>query len=209
MDDVPAAVDRPADMTACLESLDARALGKLARGYQERRRRTRGARAAPPIAPARVVDKMPDNYLYLGLLAVLFPNATLIHVRRDVRDVAVSCWLTHFRSIRWADDQEDLARRIGDHQRLMAHWQTAMPRPIHEVCYERLVDNFEDEARRLVQACGLEWQPACLEFHKTERVVRTASVTQVRQPLYRKALGRWKAYEPYLGDLFQEIEEAS
>ena len=167
-----------------------------------------GARPSPrPVAPARIVDKMPDNYLYLGLLAVLFPKATLIHVRRDVRDVAVSCWLTHFRSIRWADDQTDLARRIGDHHRLMAHWRTVIPRPIHEVCYERLVDDFEAEARRLVEACGLEWQPACLEFHKTGRVVRTASVTQVRQPIYRKALGRWKAYEPFMGSLFKQIEE--
>ena len=149
---------------------------------------------------------MPDNYLYLGLLALLFPRATLIHVRRDVRDVAVSCWMTHFRSIRWADDQGDLARRIGDYSRLMAHWQAVLPRPVHEVCYERLVDDFETEARRLVAACGLDWEPACLRFHETARPVRTASVTQVRQPLYRKSLARWKAYEPYLGPLFARLQ---
>jgi tetratricopeptide (TPR) repeat protein len=208
MDAIPAAVDRPQDqdMTACLEALDAAALGKLACGYQEGVDALLARGPALADQPARVVDKMPDNYLYLGLLALLFPRATLIHVRRDVRDVAVSCWLTHFRSIRWADDSEDLARRIRDYQRLTAHWQAVLPRPVVEVSYERLVDDFESEARRLVEACGLAWEPACLRFHETTRPVRTASVTQVRQPLYRKALGRWKAYEPYLGPLFDRLQ---
>ena len=152
---------------------------------------------------------MPDNYLYLGLIALLFPRATLIHVRRDMHDVAVSCWMTHFRSIRWADDVDDLARRIGDYRRLSAHWQAVLPRPVHEVCYERLVDDFDAEARRLVAACGLDWEPACLSFHETSRPVRTASVTQVRQPLYRKALGRWKAYAPYLALLFDRLQESA
>jgi tetratricopeptide (TPR) repeat protein len=193
MDAVPAVGDRPEDMTACLEALDAAALGKLASGYQDGVDALLTRATARESRPTRVVDKMPDNYLYLGLLALLFPRATLIHVRRDVRDVAVSCWLTHFRSIRWADDADDLARRIRDYQRLTAHWQAVLPRPVVEVSYERLVDNFEAEARRLVEACGLAWEPACLRFHETDRPVRTASVTQVRQPLYRKALGRWKA----------------
>jgi tetratricopeptide (TPR) repeat protein len=233
MDAVPAAVDRPQDqdMTACLEALDGAALGKLASGYQDGvdALLARGTALQPrgtalpsrpaqqdgsgepsyggpalPSSPARVVDKMPDNYLYLGLLALLFPRATLIHVRRDVRDVAVSCWLTHFRGIRWADDP---ARRIRDYQRLTAHWQAVLPRPVVEVSYERLVDNFATEARRLVEACGLAWEPACLRFHETARPVRTASVAQVRQPLYRKALGRWKAYEPYLGPLFERLQD--
>jgi tetratricopeptide (TPR) repeat protein len=207
MDAVPAVADRPEDMAACLEALDAAALRKLASGYQEGVDALLARGPALPSQPARVVDKMPDNYLYLGLLALLFPRATLIHVRRDVRDVAVSCWLTHFRSIRWADDAEDLARRIRDYQRLTAHWQAVLLRPVVEVSYERLVDDFEPEARRVVEACGLAWEPACLRFHETARPVRTASVTQVRQPLYRKALGRWKAYEPYLSSLFERLRD--
>ena len=208
-------------MSAAVQALDAAGLAKLARGYQDGVDALLARGTAVPSwpgqpdgsgepshgGPARVVDKMPDNYLYLGLLALLFPRATLIHVRRDVRDVAMSCWLTHFRSIRWADDPEDLARRIRDYQRLTAHWQAVLPRPVVEVSYERLVDDFAAEARRLVEACGLAWEPACLRFHETARPVRTASVTQVRQPLYRKALGRWKAYEPYLGPLFERLQE--
>jgi hypothetical protein len=156
---------------------------------------------------------MPDNYLYLGLLTLLFPRATFIHVHRDVRDVAVSCWMTHFRSIRWADDQDDLARRIQDYQRLLEHWRRVLTSSgdsqlqLHEVWYERLVEDFEAEARRLVAACRLEWEPSCLRFHETSRPVRTASVTQVRQPLYRKSVARWKAYEPYLSSLFNRLND--
>jgi tetratricopeptide (TPR) repeat protein len=204
MDAVPTVADRPEDMTAAVEALDSAGLRQLARKYQERVQKILD-RQASGRQPVRVVDKMPDNYLYLGLIALLFPRATLIYVRRDLRDVAVSCWMTHFRSIRWADDLDSLARRISDHRRLMAHWQAVLPQPVHEVCYEQLVDDFEAEARRLVAACGLEWEPACLEFHQTARPVRTASVTQVRQPLYRKSLARWKGYEPYLAGLFNRL----
>jgi hypothetical protein len=161
----------------------------------------------PRPEPERVVDKMPDNYLYLGLLAVLFPRATFVHVRRDLRDVAVSCWMTQFRSIRWASDPDHLAGRCRDYRRLMEHWQAVLPVPVHEVAYERLVDDFEAEARRLVAACGLEWEPGCLKFHETRRPVRTASVTQVRQPLYRRSVARWKHYETALADLFARLPD--
>src|SRR5262249_28495944 len=191
------------DMTAAVEALDSDALGYLARGYQHGvetlLHRQQG------LAPLRVVDKMPDNYLCLGLIALLFPRATLIYVRRDLRDVALSCWMTPFGSTRWADTLDCLARRIADHHRLMAHWQAVLPQPVHEVCYERLVDDFEPEARRLVAECGLDWERACLDFHQTARPVRTASVTQVRQPLYRKSVARWKAYQPYLASLFDRL----
>jgi hypothetical protein len=119
--------------------------------------------------------------------------------------------MTHLRSIRWADDQGDLARRIRDYLRLMEHWRRVVPSSgesrvqLHEVGYERLVEDFEPEARRLVAACGLEWEPACLEFHQTVRPIRTASVTQVRQPLYRRALARWKHHEATLSDLFARL----
>jgi tetratricopeptide (TPR) repeat protein len=206
MDALPAAAERPEDMTACLEVLDGAGLRQLARGYLDGVQKILDQEPGRP-EHVRVVDKMPDNYLYLGLIAALFPRATLIYVRRDVRDVAVSCWMTHFRSIRWADDLDSLARRIADHRQLMAHWQAVLPRPVHEVCYEELVDDFEAEARRLVAACGLDWDPACLEFHQTSRPVRTASVTQVRQPLYRNSVARWKAYEPYLSDLFDRLND--
>ncbi len=144
---------------ASILALDAAGVRQLARSYHDGVQ-TVLARQGNRAAPARVVDKMPDNYLYLGLIALMFPRATLIHVRRDLRDVAVSCWMTHFRSIRWADDLDHLARRCQDYRRLMEHWRAVLPRTIHEVRYEQLVEDFEPEARRLVEACGLNWEPA-------------------------------------------------
>jgi tetratricopeptide (TPR) repeat protein len=153
----------------------------------------------------RVVDKMPDNYLYLGLLAVLFPKATFIHCRRDLRDVAVSCWMTNFRHIRWASESDDIAGRFRDYERLMAHWLRVLPVQLLEVDYEETVAELEGVARRLVSWCGLEWEPACLAFHEGKRSVRTASVTQVRQPIYTRSVARWKHYEPALGELFAKL----
>jgi tetratricopeptide (TPR) repeat protein len=204
LDALGSVVPSTGDWQECLQALDGTGLCKLACRYHDGVERLL-LRQRPGPAPERVVDKMPNNYLNLGLIALLFPRATLIHVRRDRRDVAVSCWLTYFRGVRWADDQDDLARRCQEHQRLMEHWRRVLPRTLHEVVYEHLVDDFETEARRLVATCGLEWEPACLSFHETARPVRTASLTQVRQPLYRRAVGRWKHYEPYLASLFARL----
>jgi tetratricopeptide (TPR) repeat protein len=203
-DAIPAMVGREDGLRSCLNALDARRALELGRRYQAS---LHGMleRACPGLSPDRAVDKMPDNYLYLGLIAIMFPRATLIHVRRDPRDVALSCWMTHFRSIRWANDPDHLACRIREHERVMAHWSNVLPVVVHEVSYEQLIDDFENEARRLTAACGLVWEPACLKFHQTSRPVRTASVTQVRQPLYRKAVARWKHYETPLAELFARL----
>jgi hypothetical protein len=154
---------------------------------------------------AHVVDKMPGNYLYLGLLAALFPRAKFIHCRRDLRDVAVSCWMTQFRQIRWASDPDHIAARFQDYLRLMEHWQRVLPVAVLEVVYEETVADLEGAARRLVAWCGLDWEPACLSFHEGKRPVRTASVAQVRQPIYRRSLARWKNYEGALASLFARL----
>jgi hypothetical protein len=150
---------------------------------------------------------MPDNYLYVGLLAVLFPRARLIHCRRDLRDVAVSCWMTHFRDIRWANDPEHLAARFHEYERLVAHWRQVLPLPVLEVEYEETVRDLEGAARRLVAWCDLDWEPACLAPHQGKSPVRTASVCQVRQPVYTHSVGRWKKYEQALGTLFSRLPQ--
>jgi tetratricopeptide (TPR) repeat protein len=155
---------------------------------------------------ARVVDKMPENFRCLGLLAMLFPRARFIHCRRDLRDVAVSCWLSNFKQVNWANDQELIASYFGEYLRLMAHWQQVLPVPIVEVAYESVVADLETEARRLVAACGLEWEPACLAFYQTRRMVQTASFSQVRQPIYSRSVGRWRNYADALGPLFARLE---
>jgi len=161
-------------------------------------------RALNPTA-LRITDKLPENYLYLGLLAVLFPKAKFIHCRRDLRDVAVSCWMTNFRWTRWTNDPEHIASRFHDYRRLMDHWRTTLPVPLLHIDYEETVADLESVARKLVSWCGLEWEPACLEFHRTQRPIHTASVTQVRQPIYTRSVGRWKNYEPALGHLFTKL----
>jgi tetratricopeptide (TPR) repeat protein len=154
----------------------------------------------------RVADKMPDNYLYLGLLAALFPKAKFIHCRRDLRDIAVSCWMTNFRHIRWANDPDHIAARFEEYRRIMEHWRRVLPVPLLAVDYEKTVADLEGVARRLVGWCGLDWESACLAFHEGQRPVRTASVSQVRQPIYQRSVARWKHYESALGALFDRLE---
>ncbi len=157
----------------------------------------------------RIVDKMPENALYLGLIAAMFPRARLIHCRRNLRDVALSCWMTHFARVRWACDVDDIGSRIREYRRVMEHWRRVLPVPVLDVEYEAVVSDLDDVAHRLCEWCGLEWDPACLEFHKTGRSVRTTSVAQVRRPLYGTSVGRWRNYERSLAALFGQIEGGS
>jgi tetratricopeptide (TPR) repeat protein len=156
-----------------------------------------------------VADKMPDNYLHLGLLAALFPRGRFIHCRRDLRDIAVSCWMTNFSQIRWANDAGHIVTRFAEYCRLMDHWRQVLPVPVLEVDYEETVADLEGVARRLVSWCGLEWEPGCLAFHEGKRPVRTASVSQVRQPIYKRSVARWKHYERTLGSLFDRLAGVS
>jgi hypothetical protein len=113
--------------------------------------------------------------------------------------------MTDFRTIRWANDPAHIAARFHDYRRLMHHWRSALPVAVHEVDYEETVAGLEGVARRLLDACGLDWDPACLEFHRTQRTIRTASLAQVRQPLYGTSVGRWKNYATACTDLFQAL----
>ena len=184
---------------ASLESISASAFGQIAEQLLSRLQ-------ALNASAARVIDKMPDNYLHLGLLAALFPHAHFIHCQRDVRDVAVSCWLTGFTKLHWANEPDHIALRICDYQRLMQHWRRVLPVPMLEVSYESVVADVEAEARRLVAGCGLEWEPACLAFYETRRPVKTASIMQVRQPIYSRSVGRWRKYADALAPLLSQLD---
>jgi tetratricopeptide (TPR) repeat protein len=182
--------------------LDRATAGRLGAQHLERLRALNDDRR-------HVADKMPDNYMYLGLLAALFPQAKFIHCRRDLRDTAVSCWMTNFRHIRWANDPGHIATRFAEYRRLMEHWRRVLPVPVLEVDYEETVADLEGVARRLVSWCGLEWERGCLRFHEGKGPVRTASVSQVRQPIYQRSVARWKHYEQALGPLFYRLGDAS
>ncbi|HKI17331.1 MAG TPA: sulfotransferase, partial [Isosphaeraceae bacterium] len=198
---IPEATGRADGPLDCLQYLDREAVLRLAARHLD-------ALTALDGSAERVVDKMPENTLYLGLIATMFPHAKLIHCRRDLNDVALSCWMTHLAQVRWACDPDHIASRIKEYQRIMGHWRQVLPVSVFELDYEAMVADIEGVSQKLVAWCGLEWDPACLDFFKTRRPVRTASVAQVRQPVYRGSVGRWKNYERALAPLFAKIERS-
>jgi len=197
-DSLPATMGRAQSPLACLAEIDRDTVHKVA---QKHLAKLDALNAQAP----RVVDKLLDNHLALGLIVTLFPKARLIHCRRDMRDIALSCWMTNFTDLHWTFDQNHIAIYFLEYRRIMEHWSKVLPQPILHVDYEAMVADLEGAARTLVDWCGLEWEPACLDFHKTRRTVRTASLTQVRRPLYNHAVGRWKNYEKPLARLFAQL----
>jgi tetratricopeptide (TPR) repeat protein len=156
---------------------------------------------------ARIVDKMPANFQLVGLIHALLPNAKIIHIARNPFDTCLSCFTRVFeRSQYHSYDQVELGRYFNAYVALMNHWKSTLPKgSFHTVHYENLVDDIETEARQMIAHCGLKWDDACLEFYKGERRVRTASVHQVRQPLYTTSKEKWRKYETQLTPLIKTI----
>jgi hypothetical protein len=153
---------------------------------------------------------MLSNFMRLGIIHRVFPNATFVHCRRNLIDNALSIFTTNFdTNISYASERGDLVFYIRQYQRLMAHWRAVLPEDrLVEVDYEALVADPEPQARRLVAACGLEWSDACLAPHRNVRTINTASLWQARQPIYRTSVERWRRYEPWLGELRELAPEA-
>jgi tetratricopeptide (TPR) repeat protein len=154
-----------------------------------------------------ITDKMPANFNYIGLIHLMLPNAKIVHVKRDPVDTCVSAFSRLFnRSQHQSYDLAELGRYYRNYGLLMNHWRSVLPAgAFHEVQYEELVADTEGQARALIAYCGLEWDQACLDFHKTERNIRTASVTQVRQPIYKTSVEKWRHYEKHLGPLLDAL----
>ncbi|WP_447588393.1 sulfotransferase [Aquipseudomonas campi] len=165
--------------------------------------------AVEPLArgKSRLVDKMPANFFYAALIPLILPGAFIIHCRRDPVDTCLSCYSKQFGGEqRFSYNQTELGQFHRDYQTLMAHLRRVLPAErFIEVDYEAVVDDLEGQARRLLEFIGLPWDAACLDFHSTERVVRTASTTQVRQPIYRTSKGRWHAHAEHLGPLLAAL----
>ncbi len=164
------------------------------------------------LAPSalRITDKMPANFRFAGLIHLALPNARLVHVSRDPVDTCLSCFSILFGGDQpFTYDLAELGRYYHAYRQLMAHWRTVLPPGVMlEVRYEALVGDFEREAQRLVAHCGLEWNEACLDFHKTQRPVHTASSVQVRQPLYQSSVRRWRPPPDQLAPLLQGLTGA-
>jgi tetratricopeptide (TPR) repeat protein len=155
----------------------------------------------------RITDKMPANFLAVGLIHLMLPNARIIHVKRNPADTCLSCYSRLFKyGLTHSYDLTELGLYYSGYARLMDHWHSVLPEgAILDVVYEDLVADNEAQARRLIDFCGLPWDDACLEFHKHKRAIKTASVTQVRQPLYNTSVARWKRYEKHLGPLLEAL----
>jgi len=153
---------------------------------------------------AHVTDKMPMNFLYLGLIAILFPKARIINCSRDPLDVGLSCYFVNFTNIDHMGFTQDL-RTIGNYyvryEKLMTHWHAVLAQPIYNLSYEALVSTPETEIRKLLEFCELPWHEECLTPHKSEDAGMTASYNQIRKPIYTKSIGRWENYEQHLQPL--------
>lgn len=155
----------------------------------------------------RIVDKLPGNFLRIGLIRLMLPNARIIHTMRDPLDTCLSCYFKLFTNgLYFTYDLGELGRYYRSYRRLMDHWRAVLPRDaILDVRYETVVEDLEAEARRLIEYCGLPWDERCIAFHRNARPVRTASSVQVRQPLFRSSVGRWRHYEAGLAPLIKEL----
>jgi tetratricopeptide (TPR) repeat protein len=156
----------------------------------------------------RITDKMPLNFLFIGLLHVILPNAKIVHVHRDPRDTCLSNFTRLFgRNQHQSYDLRELGLYYRDYAKVMAHWRAVLPKgAFYELRYEDLVADTETETRRLLDYLELDWDDACLAFHDSKRQIRTASLTQVREPIYASSVGRWKPYEAFLGPLIEALE---
>lgn len=150
----------------------------------------------------RITDKMPANFMLLGYIKILFPNARIIHCKRHPLDSCLSIYFQQFLSRhQYAFDLENIGYWYKDYLRLMAHWQELFGPDIYHVEYDDTVNKLEETARSMIDYCGLEWDDNCLEFHKTRKNVKTASEWQVRQPIYKTSLARWQHYDKHIGVL--------
>lgn len=180
---------------SCVDRLSQHALDTLAREYLDK------LTSLDPQA-LRVTDKLPHNFVHLGLIEMLFPQARVIHCLRDPLDTCLSIWFHKFNTSHlYARDLYSLGRYYRAYEKQMAHWAAALTLPLMTLRYEELVEDVEGQSRRLVDFCELDWDDACLQFHTHERTVNTPSHAQVRQPIYRSAMQRWRHFEPWIGPL--------
>ncbi|MDP2142531.1 MAG: sulfotransferase [Gallionella sp.] len=158
----------------------------------------------------RITDKLPANFMAIGLIHLMLPNAKIIHVNRNPMDTCLSCFTMLFKDnhVPWSYDLQELGAFYSGYARLMDHWRRVLPKGTFlDIHYEEIVQDRETQARRLIEYCGLEWNDRCLESHKTERTVRTASLLQVREPVYTSSVERWRCYEKELSPLMTALGE--
>ena len=194
--DIPALARKPGAYPQAALELTEEDRRELGREYLKRTAVQR--RTAKPL----FIDKLPNNWLFVPFIQLILPNAKIIDARRHPLSCCFSNFRQHFaRGQAFTYSLDDLGRYYADYVRLMDHVDRVLPGRVHRVFYERMVDDTEGQVRALLDYCGLKFEPACLEFYKTDRAVRTASSEQVRKPIYRDATEEWRPYERHLAPL--------
>ena len=156
----------------------------------------------------RIVDKLPTNFHFIGMIASLFPNATVIHAIRHPLDISLSCYFQSFADLPWSCDLKSIVKFYSLYRESMEYWRQVLPKgKIVDVHYEQLVEDPEHHARRMLDACGLEWDETVLEFFRKKSVVKTASLAQTRQPIYKSSKARWMNYASHIGELTDGMAE--
>ncbi|HFD31257.1 MAG TPA: sulfotransferase family protein [Gammaproteobacteria bacterium] len=193
---IPAEVNEPRGYPDCLQKLDKKILNKLSSQYQN---------LIEHISPENsdtIIDKMPDNFRFLGFIQLLFPNAKIIHCRRDPMDTSLSCYFQNFAGGHlYSNDLYTQGAYYRMYEKLMEHWKSVLDIPIMDIKYEELIENPLDVSRNLMSFCELEWDANCLRYFENTGSVVTASFDQVRQPIYHRSVGRWKNYQRFLEPL--------
>jgi len=188
----------------CVQDLSPEAAKDIAAMYESTLRKVVGP-ASHGIK--HITDKMPHNFLNLGLIALLFPNVKIIHTRRDPIDTCLSIYFQNFNDAHpYSFDLTNLGRHYKQYERIMQHWHNILPGRIMDINYEDTIADPEYWSRKLISHIGLEWDDACLSPHKLERTVKTASHWQVRQPIYKTSVQRWKNYEAYIQPLIEALK---
>jgi hypothetical protein len=189
-------------LSGCLEKVPSEQFRELGESYLHNALAYRGNK---PL----FLDKMPNNFRHIGLIHLMLPKARIIDVGRE----PMACCFSNLKQL-FAGGQEftysveDIARYYRTYLELMRHWDSALPGQVLRVCYEDVVEDLEASVRRILEFCGLQFEPACVEFYKLERSVSTASSEQVRQPIFRESMQQWKNYEPWLGPLKDSLGDA-
>jgi tetratricopeptide (TPR) repeat protein len=189
------------DKPSALPELSQELIKKYAQRYLDRA-------FAEAAGAQRIVDKMPSNFFQLGHILRLFPNAKIIHSIRHPLDTALSCYFQRFTAsiyMEWSNDLAMLGQYYRGYVELMEFWKQRFPTKILDIRYEDMVQDVENNSRRIIDFIELDWEDACLEFYKSDRVVQTASLWQVRNPIYKSSVGRWQHYAKHLGPLVESL----
>jgi tetratricopeptide (TPR) repeat protein len=193
--DLSRIIERIQGYPASVRNLDVTTLSQFASGYLNSLHELSAS-------AKYVTDKLPINFLNLGMIELLFPGARVVHCARNPMDTCLSCYFQLFtHANEFSYDLENLGHFYALYQKLMAHWENVLSIRYYDQSYEELVYNQHESSRKLIDFCGLEWDEKCIDFHQSGRVIKTASYYQVRQPMYKQAIDKWRKYEKHLGPL--------